>query len=125
MVPTLSNKSEFYLNAEWIEQALKYSGTISKSAAVSSIEASTLSGGFMADTYLITIKYARSNELGPTSVVAKFPSSNPSSLAAGQEMGAYLREINFYKYLAPKLKGLVRRSYWNSNKSYFLIIGPQ
>ena len=112
MIPELSIEAAFYLKPEWIEQALKHSGAISSDTEISSIDASTLSGGYMADTYLIKLTYARNDDGAPGSLVAKFPASNAGSLATGQETGAYLLEINFYKYLAQKLNMRVPECYF-------------
>ncbi len=111
--PDLDVSSDVYLSREWFTRAMQYGGAIPDDVAVMSIESSVLAGGFMADTYRIKLFYNQSDNNFPQSVVAKFPSSNPSSRSAGREMQAYSREVNFYKHLAPSLTIRVPECYFS------------
>ena len=67
----------------------------------------------MADTYLIKLTYKDVPKTKrPASVVAKFPPANQGSLETGKKTDAYRLEINFYKYLAPKLNMRVPKCYF-------------
>ncbi len=112
MMPSLNTVSDTYLSPEWITQALKYSGAINGDARAVESRAETLSGGLMADTYRIDLAYESPDDAGPKTLVAKFPSSNPDSRSAGEEMLAYEREINFYKYIRPTLSTRVPVCYF-------------
>lgn len=106
------NTEHSYLTAEWLTEALRSTDTIGADITVSSIETSTISGGMMANSYLIKLNYANANGSEPASLVAKAPSSNPDSRKSGQEMDSYLKEVNFYKYIAPTLNMRVPECYY-------------
>lgn len=106
------NTEHSYINAEWLTQALRSTDTIGSGVSVSSIETSVISGGMMANSYLIKLEYANGSGAEPASLVAKAPSSNADSRKAGKEMDSYLKEVNFYKYIAPSLSMRVPKSYY-------------
>ncbi|WP_159819135.1 oxidoreductase family protein [Colwellia sp. 20A7] len=106
------NTEHSYLTAEWLTEALRSTDTIGADITVSSIETSTISGGMMANSYLIKLNYANGTGSEPASLVAKAPSSNPDSRKSGQEMDSYLKEVNFYKYIAPTLNMRVPECYY-------------
>ena len=112
------NTEHSYITAEWLTEALRSTNTISSDVSVSAIETSVISGGMMANSYLIKLEYANATGSEPASLVAKAPSSNPDSRKSGQEMDSYLKEVNFYKYIAPTLS-------MNVPKCYFAQIDPE
>ena len=112
-LPPLDVPLEVFLTKEWVEQALKYSGIITADQSVISVTAAPLTGGFSADTQRLTLEYSNSAEGAPRSIVAKYPSSNEGSRDAGSEHLSYAREVNFYKFLAPKLKMRLAECYFS------------
>lgn len=90
-----------YLN--WLTSSLRASNTIHNNTEVIEATTTLLTGGLMADTLRLSLQYANATGGEPSSIVGKFPSSNPDSRVAGHEMAAYFKEINFYQHIAPKL----------------------
>ena len=95
---------EHELSAAWLTQVLRSADVIGTEVVVSSFESQLLTGGLMADTLRLSLQYANGNGAEPATIVGKFPSSNPDSRAAGHEMAAYFKEINFYQHIAPELR---------------------
>tara|TARA_B100000446_G_scaffold186860_1_gene214304 strand:+ start:1761 stop:2822 length:1062 start_codon:yes stop_codon:yes gene_type:complete len=91
------------ISADWLTDVFRSENVISSTASIKSYETKVLTGGLMADTLRLTLEYVNGNGTEPGSVVGKFPSSNPDSRAAGHEMAAYSKEVNFYKHLSKQL----------------------
>ncbi|HVU60176.1 MAG TPA: phosphotransferase [Mycobacteriales bacterium] len=92
--PVLDSPSD--LTNEWLTAALP----LSDGARVSGFTATPVGTGQMADTVRIALTYEPAGA-GPSSVVAKFASSDPNSRAAGQVARCYEIEVAIYSELAP------------------------
>lgn len=99
------------LSVSWLTDRLRLAGVIGRKVAVSSFKSELLTGGLMADTLRLSLQYSDGNGAEPKSIVAKLPSSNPDSRAAGHEMACYSLEINFYKNIADQLSVSTPRCY--------------
>jgi hypothetical protein len=110
-----SNSNEHmpsWLSPEWLTSALRQKETIDCDVSVESYNCKVLTGGLMASTLLLSLKYIGGKGSEPPTVIGKFPSSDISSRLAGKEMLAYEREVNFYNYLASKLSMRVPGCYF-------------
>ncbi|MFN8132846.1 MAG: phosphotransferase [Solirubrobacteraceae bacterium] len=86
------------LTPAWLERALGC-------GPIASLRTEPIGTGQMSDSHRVTIGYAPGPDAGPATVVAKFASSDPTSRATGVGLGAYDREIRFYRELAPRVGG--------------------
>lgn len=83
------------LTEEWLADALGF-------GAVASFTVAPVGTGQMSQSHRVALTYA-DGATGPPSVVVKFAASDPTSRATGVGMGAYEREIRFYRELAGRL----------------------
>lgn len=90
-------------STEWLTAVLQASNTIHAGTKVVEATGSLLTGGLMADTLRLSLQYSNASGEEPSSIVGKFPASNPDSRAAGHEMSSYFKEINFYVNIAQQL----------------------
>lgn len=93
------------LDASAITAALRTSRRIVDVDAleVESVAFEAIGAGQMASSQRLSLTYRQAMVGAPTSVVAKFPSADSASLAMAAASNAYLREVNFYRDLAPDL----------------------
>ena len=94
--PFLRNLEE--LTAPWLESVL---GT----GSVADFETEEIGTGQMSQNHRVLLGYERRDDAGPASVVLKLASADPNSRGTGVALGAYEREIRFYRELAPRLGG--------------------
>jgi hypothetical protein len=85
-------------DADWLTRVLAAGGV---DAVVKSFTAQAVGTGQIGDSVRFTLAYARGGEDAPRSLVGKFPSAGDQSRATGVALGNYLREVNFYRRLAP------------------------
>lgn len=85
------------LTAEWLTAAL---ADISDGARVSNVQAERIGLGNVADSVRLVPVWDRPTP-APCSLVAKVPSADPVSRAAGFSTRTYELEVAFYTYLAP------------------------
>lgn len=71
-------------------------------ATVTEVTSTPVGTGQMCDSFRLALTYDR-QEVSPFSVIAKIPSADPSSRAAGRQPGVYEAEVRFYQELAPRL----------------------
>lgn len=81
-----------------LEQVLRGSGRM-REGTVADVRVSPVGTGQMAESVRLTISYDGTSD-GPSSLVAKFPSHDPSSRSTGRIMRAYEAEVGFYNDLA-------------------------
>ena len=86
------------LTTEWLADVLCTDG-------IAEISSTAIGTGQMSQNYRVSITYADTQAAGPASVVVKLASEDPMSRATGQGLGAYLREVQFYRDLAPRISG--------------------
>src|SRR3954468_14872362 len=81
------------LTTEWLADVV--------GAPVESFETERIGTGQMSQNYRVHL----SGDGGPDSIVIKVAAEDPTSRATGVGMGAYEREIRFYRELAPRIGG--------------------
>jgi hypothetical protein len=59
--------------------------------------------GLVGDSYRFDLTYEEAEPDAPASVIGKFPEADPDSRRAGSAHLLYLREVSFYRELAPTL----------------------
>ncbi|WP_216892450.1 oxidoreductase family protein [Nocardia alni] len=89
------------VTTEWLEQALREARLINGDK-ITHLEYSACGTGQLADSYRFSISYDRPSS-GPKTVVAKFPSEDPTSREFARANGFYKSEIEFYQTIRPGL----------------------
>src|SRR4051812_50198400 len=59
----------------------------------------------MSRSYRVALDYEGGADAGPATVVVKVAAADETSRATGVQLGAYEREIRFYRELAPRIGG--------------------
>ncbi len=90
------------LTATWLTDALRRSGVLT-TAAVGSFTAAPIGTGQMGDAFRIGLRYDREEPGAPSTVVAKFATTDEGSRAAGLVLRAYEIEVNVYRSVASRL----------------------
>lgn len=90
------------ISTDWLTDVFHSSGALEKSARLESFAYKPIGTGQMSNSFRITPAWSRGGE-GPASFVMKLPSEDEGSRNAGQSMGAYEAEVNFYRDYAPNL----------------------
>ena len=86
------------LTAPWLEQVL---GT----GPIAGFTCSAIGTGQMSQSHRVVLEYAGPEPSGPATVVVKIAATDPTSRGTGVGLGAYEREIHFYRELAPRIAG--------------------
>lgn len=98
------------LTAEWLTDVLRKSGTISQAKVNSfEIEARSDEQGITGQLVRLILSYDSHEEDAPQSLMAKFPATDAATRNTFR--GHYIREVRFYKELAPKVKLRTPRCY--------------
>jgi hypothetical protein len=82
----------------WLTSVLRAGGV---SAKVEGFKATRVGTGQIGQSIRFDLSYADRADGAPASIVGKFPAPEPESRATGAALGNYIREVNFYKFLAP------------------------
>ena len=90
------------VDAAWLTGVLRARGLLDRGGAVVRVTATPVGTGQMADTVRFTLDYAPPSA-GPASVVGKFASRDPLSLATGRVMRAYEVEVRYYAEVAHRV----------------------
>jgi hypothetical protein len=98
------------IDAAWLTEVLALGGI---DAEVRSFTAKAVGTGQIGDSVRFKLEYARPVAGAPASLVGKFPSSGEQSRATGITLGNYMREVNFYKHLAPSAQINVPRCWFS------------
>jgi len=88
------------LTAAWLTAALG-------GGEVASFSVEPIGTGQMSDSFRVALTHGKAAGDGPESVVLKVASSDPTSRSTGVGLGAYEREIRFYREVAPTVAGPV------------------
>ena len=91
-----------------VEEALRTSGAVLSTARLLAVRAEPLGIGALADTYLAQLGWSEP-DAAPATLVAKLPSQDERSAATAASIGAYDREVRFYRELAPRTRVRVPR----------------
>ncbi len=94
--PVLRQPGE--LTAEWLSEALGC-------GPVDGFDVEPIGTGQMSESARVRIDYGSDADAGPATVVLKTASADETSRATGVGLGAYEREVSFYRELAPRIGG--------------------
>ena len=106
------------LSAVWLTSVLR-AGT------VASFTTEAIGTGQMSDSYRVGLTYAHGDGGGPGSVVLKVASSDATSRSTGVGLGAYEREVRFYREVAPDVEGPVatcHRATFDPDEGWFTLL---
>jgi hypothetical protein len=82
----------------WLTDVLRAGGV---SATVRAFTAKGVGAGQIGESVRFKLEYEGDPGDAPASLVGKFPSPGEESRATGVALGNYIREVNFYRHLAP------------------------
>lgn len=85
--------------AAWLEAQFARAGLLGD-ARIRSFEWTSIGTGQVGDTARFTLSYDRETCRAPTTVAAKFPSSDPTSRQTAAAFSLYSREVMFYREVA-------------------------
>ncbi len=94
------------LSAPWLTAVLQQASVIPRVARISDFSTVAIGTGQMSESHRVHLHYADACD-GPDSVVLKVAASDPASRATGVGLGAYAREVRFYRNIAAGLGGPV------------------
>ncbi len=106
------------LNAEWLSLALGR-------PALKLLGIERIGTGQMSQTHRVRFRADGGPGAEPESVVVKLASDDPTSRATGVGMGAYFREIEFYRHLAARIGGplpVCHLAEYDSAEGWFTLI---
>jgi hypothetical protein len=86
------------ITPDWLTKVLRNGGV---AATVRAFNAKPVGTGQIGQSIKFTLDYADAPPGAPTSLVGKFASPEADSFNTGVMLGNYIREVNFYKHLAP------------------------
>jgi hypothetical protein len=86
------------ITPDWLSAVLRAGGV---EARVADFSAKPVGTGQIGQSIRFALDYEKPAPDAPASLVGKFPSPGEESRATGAALGNYIREVNFYKHLAP------------------------
>ena len=90
------------IDPDWMTGALRRAGALRESR-VADMTCKPVGNGLVGDSYRFDLTYEDAEPDAPASVIGKFPAADPDSRRAGSAHLLYLREVSFYRELAPTL----------------------
>ncbi|ANY20646.1 Phosphotransferase enzyme family protein [Tsuneonella dongtanensis] len=96
------------VSAEWLTGRLRQAGALDH-GRVTSIEWQPIGTGQVGDSARFALRYEGGE--GPPTIAGKFPAADPTSRGTAAAFGLYVKEVGFYRELAPKLDVRVPRTY--------------
>lgn len=99
-----------YLDTVTVAAAMTASGAVSPDAELVAATAQPVGIGAMADTFRLSLRWHRRGS-GPRSVIAKLPTVDEAAARTAASLGAYEREVRFYRELAKRTDVSVPRFY--------------
>jgi hypothetical protein len=88
------------IDAGWLTGVLRAAGDLGGDAEVVAVEGVPVGTGQVADTFRLALRYDREGA-GPSTIVAKLASQDPTSRATGQMLRIYEVEVRFYQQVSP------------------------
>ena len=82
----------------WLTQVMRRAG---HEVTVSDVAAKKVGTGQVGDSVRFSLTYRDDAKGAPATIVGKFPSADDESRTTGVNFGNYIREVNFYRHLAP------------------------
>src|SRR6202000_520269 len=86
------------ITPDWLSAVLRAGGV---EARVAGFTMQAVGTGQIGQSIRVPLAYAGRPADAPRSLVGKFPSPGDESRATGAALGNYIREVNFYRHLAP------------------------
>ena len=86
-------------DGRWFTKVLQHAGVLGE-AAVAQVERQQIGTGLIGQNVAFSLTYDRPAPDAPTSVVGKFPSSEPQRRATAKALRLYEREVRFYQEIA-------------------------
>jgi thiamine kinase-like enzyme len=99
------------LSCEWLIEILQKSGNYGDVTVKAFSTEPVGEPGQSSEVVRILLDYGRETANVPGSLIGKFPAKFDESRQLAVAMNTYLREVNFFKYVADSAKGLVPRCY--------------
>jgi len=87
----------------WCNAAIRHGGVLDADFASVAVEPMDPSKGLIGDLANVHLTYARGS--GPSELVLKLPAQSPDSRKIGDMLGAYAREVAFYREVATRSEG--------------------
>jgi hypothetical protein len=91
------------LGQDWLQEVLGRAGVLPEQARISGHSTTRIGAGLMSESHRVALHYADDGPTGPDTVVLKVAASDPTSRSTGVALGAYAREVRFYRDVAPTL----------------------
>src|SRR5580698_4120823 len=91
------------IDAAWLTARLREVGALRESR-VTGYSTQSVGNGLVGTGVRFSLQYDAAEPGAPANVVGKFPSDDPTSRQSGAGMRLYLREVNFYRHIAPTVK---------------------
>jgi len=90
------------VDAAWLTGALRQADVLGAAGSVRDFTATPVGNGLVGTSVRYTLHYAGDTDGAPASVVGKFPAMDATSRQSGAALRLYLREVNFYRLVAPR-----------------------
>jgi hypothetical protein len=103
------------LSAGWLTRVLRHGGVLDR-ARVAEVRAESCGDGqgLASRVLRLHVRYEPTEPGVPCSLIAKLPSDVATNRATAEMVGAYEREIHFYRELAPEVEVGTPRHYYSS-----------
>jgi hypothetical protein len=113
--------------AEWLTSCLRHSGALSNDARVIAFEQKRIGvgHGFAGEIMRISLRYDRAEQAAPATLVGKFASEHAPTREMMATIGAFEREVRFYRELAPHVGVGTPRCYfahYNHERQRFCLL---
>ena len=99
-VPTVIVADPAQITPDWLTETLHAAG-VGRGGRVIEAHPRQVGTGQMARNFRFELVWSGDAAGAPRSVVAKVPSDDPTSRATGSAIGAYRKEVEFYRQVAP------------------------
>jgi len=100
-----------FVDADWMTAALRASGALPE-GRVTALDVKPVGNGLVGDSFRFQLSYDAAPPGAPASVIGKFPAADPSSRASGASLRLYLREVSFYRQIAPTVGIITPRPHY-------------
>jgi hypothetical protein len=91
------------IDIPWMQAALRAAGLLPE-GTVQAMSCSNVGHGLVGTSVRFGLTYDGAAPGAPASVIGKFPATDETSRQSGAALRLYLREVNFYRYIAHSVK---------------------